>query len=185
MPIRVLVVEDEWLIALTIQQQVRAQGYEVTGIVGTGAAALEACAKDSPEVIFMDIQMPVMDGLTATRKLMETCPHPIIIVTGHAAYREAAEQAGAMDYVLKPLSTSLIPSIIEAALERFARFQFVCSEYATCQEAVSAWVVVQKAVRQLMERESLPEEEAFARLQQRATERQILLVSAAREAVAG
>jgi len=181
MPVRVLIVDDEWLIALAIKWQVEAQGYEVAGIVGTGAAALDACAADYPDVVFMDIQMPDMDGVTATRRLMESCPHPVIILTGYASYREAAEEAGAMEFVLKPVLTSQIPEIIETARQRFARFQIVHQDCPTCREAVAAWSAVQKAVRELVRREGLSEAEAFARLQQRAAERRVPLVMAAQE----
>jgi two-component system, response regulator PdtaR len=184
-PIRVLVVDDEWVIALAIKWQVEAHGYEVSGIVGTGAAALEACAVDHPDVVFMDIQMPDMDGITATRKLMEFCPHPVVVVTGYAAYREAAEQAGAMEFILKPVLTSRIPEIIETALQRFARFQIVHRDYETCEEAIAAWVIIQKAVRRLMDRDGLSEADAFSRVQQLAAEGRVLPVAAAQDIAAG
>ncbi len=177
MPLRVLVVEDEWLIAVAIQRQLEAAGYEVSGVVGTGSAALEACATDRPDVVFMDIQMPDMDGITATRTLMEKCPHPVVIVTGNASLQEAAARAGAMHYVVKPLLTAQLPGIIETARQRFAQFQVVHADYATCQEAIEAWTVIRQALQVAGDSEAA----AFTRLQTAAAARGVPLRTIAEE----
>ncbi len=167
---RVLIAEDEWIVAVALRRQVEAQGYEVTGVVGTGAEVLRAHRDGQPDVVFMDVQMPVMDGLAATRELMVTSPHPVVIVTGNASLQEAAEDAGAMGYAVKPLRPHQIPSLIAEAQQRFARFVRVHEEEGTCEAALGAWPVVQQAARALMQAEGLPEEPAFARLQAVATE---------------
>ena len=167
---RVLVVEDEWIIAATLAQQLEACGYEVTGTVGTGTAALWAQEEAPADVILMDVQMPVMDGLSATRELMRSRPHAGVVVTGHGGMQEAAERAGAMEYVMKPLLAHQLPELIGRAQSRFARFRLVHQEEASGEAAVASWLTVQKAARVLVEVEGGSEEQAFGHLAGRARE---------------
>jgi AmiR/NasT family two-component response regulator len=122
---RVLIAEDEWLLALSLAHDVRACGHEVVGVAHTGAQGVAMAGKLHPDLTLMDIQMPKMDGLEATRLLMASQPHPIVIVTGRAGTREEAEEAGAVGYVVKPLPASRLPEVIAAARLRFEQLQAV------------------------------------------------------------
>jgi two-component system chemotaxis response regulator CheB len=106
--IRVLVVEDsptvrEFLIQILCSDPV----IEVVGTAETGEKALEAVERTRPDVITMDIQMPRMNGFDATRRIMETYPTPIVIVSGAAAATDAAKafraiESGALAVLCKP-----------------------------------------------------------------------------------
>ncbi len=163
-PLRVLIAEDEWIVAAALRRQVEGLGYQVVGTVGTGAKAVEVCGQEHPDVVLMDLQMPDMDGVTATRRLMENCPHPVVVVTGHGDLEEQAEEAGAMEFVLKPLLQSQIPGILARVQQRFSQYLQVHGESASCPEALECWHVVQQLLRRLQREEELSEEEAFARL---------------------
>jgi CheY-like chemotaxis protein len=97
----------------------------VVGVAHTGAQAVAMAEALHPDLTLMDIQMPEMDGLEATRLLMASHPHPIVIVTGRAGTREAAEEAGAVEYAVKPLLASHLPEMIAAARLRFEQLQVV------------------------------------------------------------
>lgn len=107
-PIRVLIVEDspvvrEFLVhILTSDPEI-----EVVGSAHDGEEALEAAKRAKPDLITMDIHMPKMDGFTATRRIMETQPLPIVIVSGSSTAKEAstafkAMEAGALAVVSRP-----------------------------------------------------------------------------------
>ncbi len=170
MSLRVLIVEDEWLIAAALRCQVESHGHEVVGIAATGRQALTACDQQDPDVVLMDVQMPELDGIAATRELMTSRPHPVVIVTGNGSTRAAAADAGAMAYVVKPLLSPLIPGVIAEAQSRFAQYTRVHDEEPDCAAALAAWHVVRQAVTRLMEREELSEEPAFTRLRTAADE---------------
>jgi len=106
--IRVLIVEDspvaqEFLTYILTSDP----AIQVAGVARNGAESLEAVAQLRPDVITMDIHMPIMDGFEATRKIMETLPTPIVIVSGSTAATEVAStfraiEAGALAVVLRP-----------------------------------------------------------------------------------
>jgi len=106
----VLVVEDNAVNRLIAEEFLRALGVPVRS-VEDGAQALQACADTPPALVLMDLQMPVMDGLTATRALCERQregalpPFPIVALTAHAraADAEACREAGMQGYLTKPL----------------------------------------------------------------------------------
>ena len=106
--IRVLVVEDSPVVQEFLVQILRSEpDIEVVGIAATGEEALEAVERVRPDVVTMDIHMPKMNGFDATRRIMETRPTPIVIVSGATDVNSAAAafqamQAGALAVLPRP-----------------------------------------------------------------------------------
>lgn len=106
--IRVLIVEDSQVVAEFLTEMLNSDpGIRVVGVARDGDEALEAAQRTRPDVITMDIQMPKIDGYEATRRIMETCPTPIVIVSASAqpgvvSNNFHALEAGAVAVVGKP-----------------------------------------------------------------------------------
>ena len=106
--IKVLVVEDspvvrEFLVHILSSDP----GIRVVGTAHDGEEAIEAIARTRPDVITMDVHMPKMNGLDATRRIMETCPTPIVVVSSSTDPREVATtfeatEAGALAVLRRP-----------------------------------------------------------------------------------
>ena len=129
-PIRIVVAEDETIIRLDIVETLTAQGYEVVGEAENGQRAVELVEELRPDVVLMDISMPVMDGLSATRYIGERTLAPVVILTAFSQRDliDQATQAGAMSYIVKPFSeTDLVPAV-ELAKARFDQLVALESE---------------------------------------------------------
>ena len=107
--IRVLVVDDSPVVReLLVHILDAAPGMKVVGTAADGQQAIEAARELKPDVITMDIYMPHMDGLQATRTIMETDPVPVVIVSASYESKEVSKafkcvEAGALAVIGKPL----------------------------------------------------------------------------------
>ncbi len=165
MPKRVVIAEDNWLTPTVLRTELEAHGFEVVGIARTGIEAVQLCRDHYPDVVLMDIRMPEMSGIEATRVLMEECPTCVIMVTGDSSYMVKAEEIGAMDYLVKPFMPDEIITIVTSACVRFGFFRRVRAESLNANEALQTWQFVHRAMKHLGAHSHLSEEEAFLRLE--------------------
>jgi two-component system cell cycle response regulator DivK len=118
---RILLVEDNEMNRDMLSRRLKRKGYEVD-IAVDGAQALEAVTASKPELILMDLSLPVMDGWEATRRLKAdpaTASIPVIALTAHAMSgdREKAVEAGCDDYDTKPVNLKRLLEKMEALLD--------------------------------------------------------------------
>jgi DNA-binding NarL/FixJ family response regulator len=124
-PIRILVAEDDDAfldaIVLLLEQDDR---FSVVGRARNGREAVELAERTSPDAVVMDIEMPVLDGVEATRRLRESRPElPIVAVSGHDYEERVLEirGAGADDYVRKERLAAELPRVLAAAARAESR----------------------------------------------------------------
>ena len=119
-PIRVLIADDHRLFAEALEAILAGESsIEVVGRARNGAEAIELALELEPDVVLMDISMPVMDGIEATRRIRESRPNAcVLMLTGSnaAADVDRSREAGAAGYVTKDrIASQLIEAILEAA----------------------------------------------------------------------
>jgi DNA-binding NarL/FixJ family response regulator len=119
-PVRVLIVDDHRMFAEALEVILATDGrIEVAGHAGTGEEAIGAARSARPDVVLMDIAMPVMDGLEATRRIADEVPSAaILMLTGSNSRIDVddARQAGAAGYVTKDrIAAELVGAILEVA----------------------------------------------------------------------
>ncbi|NMC49064.1 MAG: EAL domain-containing protein [Desulfovibrio sp.] len=122
-PLSILVVEDERIIALDIGARLRRLGYRVSGTVASGAQALEACAKEPPALVLMDIVLNGgMDGIETAGLIRERHDIPVVYLTSHADQKTLLRAAKTAPYgfVIKPGNDDWLQSAIEVALYKHA-----------------------------------------------------------------
>jgi AmiR/NasT family two-component response regulator len=177
---RVVVVEDEWLLGTILCASLQAAGYDVVGRVQDGTEALAACSVLHPDLVLMDIQMPTMSGIEATRLLMEASPTCVVMLTARTDLQAEAARAGAMGYLEKPVTEPMLSDAMGSARQRFRWFERVLRESPNVPEALADWQMVARAAAGLQARAACSEEEAFSRLGGAAEADQLSLREAAR-----
>jgi two-component system cell cycle sensor histidine kinase/response regulator CckA len=118
---RILLVEDEAIIALDLRQRLQGLGYVVTGIAATGAEALDLAQKTSPTLVFMDITIQgPMDGIETAKALSRRMDVPIVFLTAHADTGTIlrAKAARPYGYLVKPFEERELATTIETATYR-------------------------------------------------------------------
>jgi signal transduction histidine kinase len=116
---RLLIVEDDGLIATEMHQMLTTAGYEVSAIVASGERAVHSATVDPPDLVLMDITLPGgLDGIEAAAQIRAQQNIPIIYLTGHAdtALIERAKVTEPFGYLLKPFQDKEVQAIIEMAL---------------------------------------------------------------------
>jgi len=119
-PVRVLIVDDHRLFAESLELILATDGrIEIAGHAGTGEEAIDAARSARPDVVLMDIAMPVMDGFEATRRIASEVPGTAILMLTGSNSRvdvDEARQSGAVGYVTKDrIAAELVGAILEVA----------------------------------------------------------------------
>ena len=173
-PIRVLIAEDEALIRLDLKEMLEEEGYTVVAEAGDGQQAVDQAMELRPDLVILDIQMPVLDGLSAAEQIASARIAPVIVLTAFSQRElvERARDAGAMAYLVKPFSKNDLVPAIEVARGRFAEMTALDGEVRTLEERLETRKVVEQAKGKLMADQGMTEAEAFRWIQRTAmTER--------------
>ena len=118
--IRVLVAEDNRVVSELIKHSLHKIGFEMVGLAITGIEAVDMTASLRPDVVLMDIEMPELDGLEATRQIQTRQPTPVVFLTAHEGEDliEKASEVGASAYLTKPPQVKELERAIIMALAR-------------------------------------------------------------------
>jgi len=116
---RILVVDDEPQICHSLQTNLENRNYDVT-TAASGEEALEAIARQNPDVVIVDLILPAMDGIELTRRIRAHSPVPIIVLSAIGDERKKVEalESGADDYVTKPFGIEELAARVKSALRR-------------------------------------------------------------------
>jgi two-component system, response regulator PdtaR len=174
---RVLIAEDEALIRLDLKEMLVEEGYQVVGEAGDGEVAVRLAEQLRPDLVILDIKMPIMDGLAAAERIAAGRVAPVVILTAFSQRDlvERARAAGAMQYLVKPFQkTDLVPAI-EIAISRFAEITALEAEVASLAERLATRKLVERAKGKLMTSFGLTEPEAFSWIQRTAMDHRLTM----------
>lgn len=170
MATRVVIAEDEAIIRLDLRETLEEEGYEVVAETGRGDKAVELVREHRPDLAILDIKMPGVDGLEASRLISGEKLCPVVLLTAFSQ-REIVEQArdaGALAYIVKPFQKSDLVPAIEVALGRFREIQLLANEVGALEEQLETRKVIDRAKGVLMDTSGLSESDAYAFIQRAA-----------------
>lgn len=169
---RVLIAEDEALIRMDLREMLEEEGNEVVGEARDGAEAIALARTVRPDVVFMDVNMPNVDGIQAAASITAESIAPVVMVTAfsQASLVDEAARAGAMGYVVKPFSRNDIIPAMRVAVSRFAEAALLARQVGDLEERLETRKVLDRAKGLLMST-GLTEPEAYQRLQKLAMDK--------------
>ena len=153
---KIVIADDEPITRMDIAEILEEAGYNVVGQAVDGFDAVELCKKHKPDLVVMDVKMPLLDGLKASK----------IINEEGSAYsgKEFVEQAkgiGVLSYLVKPISEkSLIPSV-EIAIGKSEEIEKIKEESQKISEKLESRIVIEKAKGILINKEDMTEDAAY------------------------
>ncbi|NLH02267.1 MAG: response regulator, partial [Clostridiales bacterium] len=159
-----VIADDEPITRMDIKEMLESVGYEVLQEAADGFDAVEACKNLHPDLVLMDIKMPLLDGFAAARIISEEMlADTIVILTAYSDknFIEQAKAVGADGYLVKPIEErALIPSI-ELAMARSAEMKRLRNDIKKVTDRLENRVLIEKAKGMIMAENNMTEQEAY------------------------
>jgi response regulator NasT len=173
--LRVVVAEDEALIRLDLVEMLREEGYDVVGEAADGERAVVLAEELRPDLVMLDVKMPVLDGISAAERIASARIAPVVMLTAFSQRElvERARDAGAMAYLVKPFTKADLVPAIELAVSRYAEVTTLEAEVADLEERFETRKRVERAKSLLQQKYALTETDAFRWLQKSAMDRRL------------
>lgn len=175
-----IVVDDEPITRIDLRQMLTEMGFSVVGDAADGFDAIELCRRCHPDVVLMDIKMPVFDGMTASETIIreELCGCVVILTAFQD--RELIERAGRIGvtgYLVKPVEERLLLPTLEVAMAQAARLREARREAGEMKRRMEEQKIIDRAKVLLAKSEGIGEGEAYRRLQKMAMEKRCTLAA--------
>ena len=181
-PLRVLVAEDEALIRMDLVEMLEEDGYVVVAQAGDGAAAVRLATELRPDLVLLDVRMPVLDGLSAAEQIVGARIAPVVILTAFSQRDlvARAREAGVMAYLVKPFQRKDLLPAIEMAVSRFAELVALEKEVGDLAGRLEARKLVDRA-KAVLQTAGMTEPEAFRHIQRRSMDERRSMRAVAQE----
>jgi response regulator NasT len=180
---RILVAEDEAIIRLDLAEMLTEAGYEVVGQASNGEQAVALAEELRPDLVIMDVKMPVLDGISAAEQIGAARICPVVMLTAFSQ-TELVERARDA-YVVKPFTRADVTPAIDIAVSRWAELKELEAEVADLGERLETRKAVDRAKGVLMAKLKISEGDAFRWIQKTAMDRRMGMREVAEAVVAG
>lgn len=172
---RVIVAEDESLIRIDIVEILRDNSFDVVGEAADGEKAVALAEELRPDIVVMDVKMPLLDGISAAEILTKRHIAPVVLLTAFSQRElvERAAEAGALAYVVKPFTPNDLIPAIDIALTRYQQITALEDEISDLAERLETRKVLDRAKGILNDTMGLTEPEAFRWIQKASMDRRL------------
>lgn len=184
----VIIVDDEPITQMDLSDMLTEQGFQVLGCAGDGFDAVELCRKNRPDVVLMDVRMPVFDGIGAAETIVkEDLAQSVILITAFSDRElvERANQIGVTGYLVKPIDERLLLPTIEVALAQSRRMKALMAEVTAGKRQIEEQRLIERAKGLLAQEKSITETEAYQQLRQMSMDKRCSVATLAQAVVDG
>jgi two-component system, response regulator PdtaR len=186
-PRRVVIAEDEALIRLDLKEMLEEEGYAVVGEAADGERAVELAEQHRPDVVVLDVKMPVLDGISAAERIVQGGLAPVVMLTAFSQQElvQRAADAGAMAYLVKPFAKSDLMPTVEVAISRHAQMQALRGEVSDLTDRLETRKLLDRAKGRLQSEYGMTEPAAFRWIQKTSMDRRTTMRAVAEAVMAG
>jgi response regulator NasT len=181
-----VIAEDEALIRLDLKEMLEEEGYVVIGEAADGENAITLTQSLRPDLVILDVKMPVLDGISAAERIAADHLAPVVILTAFSQRElvERARDAGAMAYLVKPFTKADLVPAIEIAISRFQEISALESEVGTLRDRLEVRKLLDRAKGLLQTQRGITEAEAFRWIQKTSMDRRMTMKAVSEEVLA-
>lgn len=160
---KILVIDDEPITRMDIREMLQEEGYAVIAEGKNGEEAIELAHKWQPDLIVMDVKMPVMDGIKAAGIIRKTCDSAVLLLTAYSQKELVgnAKEAGVAAYLVKPVSEEDLIPAVEIALSQRCRVQSLKKDITDLKQKMEERKTIERAKGMIMKTHALSETEAY------------------------
>lgn len=178
--LRVLIAEDETLIRLDLAETLVELGMDVVGAVSNGQLAVDAAKVLKPDVVVMDISMPVRDGISAATEIIAHEVAPVVLLSAFSQVDlvKSAAAAGTFGYLVKPFTGVEVRAALVLAHARWQQFGVLNAELERLRTRNHSTGVVDRA-KDVLQQSGMSEDEAFRFLRKAAMDHRLTIAEAA------
>ncbi|EGT3616322.1 response regulator [Clostridium perfringens] len=184
----IVIVDDEPITRMDTREILEANGYDVVGEASDGFEAIEVCKKYNPSLVLMDIDMPLLDGIKASKVLTrEKLVGGIILLTAFEdkKYIEMAKEVGAFGYMIKPVNEKVFIPTIEMCLSKASEFNELKRDFDKINSKLNDRKLIEKAKGILVKQLNLTEDEAYNKIRKLSMDRRTTMAEIAKIIIVG
>lgn len=184
--LKIVLADDEALIRLDIKEMLIEAGHQVIGEADNGEDAVALTRALLPDLVIMDVKMPEMNGLTASKIIADEHLAPVLLLTAYSQKDivEQAKNSGVLGYLVKPVREEQLFPALEIAISRFEEIKALGDELGLLKESLETRKLLDRAKGILMTAHGLTEQEAYRKMQQYSMSRRISIKELAEAVIA-
>ncbi|WEG72785.1 ANTAR domain-containing response regulator [Vagococcus intermedius] len=178
----IIIVDDEPLTRVDLREMLEIAGYNVVGEATDGFEAIELCKKHQPDLVIMDVQMPILDGLSAGKKIMsEKMAKAILMLTAFSdeTNRKKALEFGAVGYLVKPLDEKSFIPMVEMGVAKGKEVDKLQNDVTKLSEKLENRKTIEKAKGIIMKANGINEETAYQQIRKLSMDKRCPMIEVA------